>query len=60
VEEREAVGGVRPAVDVQDERVLLRGVEARRLLDEGVDLLAVEAGVPELLGSGEEELREQS
>ena len=50
VEERVAVGGVRAAVDVQDQRILLAGPESRRLLDPGVDLVPVEAGVLQLLG----------
>ena len=43
-----AVRRVRAAVDVEDQRILLRRVEVRRLQDPGLNLLAVEALVPDL------------
>src|SRR5436305_2813885 len=46
-------------MDVEDQRVLLRRIEVRRLLDEGVDFLAVEALVDDLLGRRQVELREE-
>src|SRR5262249_52909936 len=43
-----SVGGVRTTVDVEDQRILLRRVEVRRLLNPRMDFLAVEARVPDL------------
>ena len=54
-----AVGGVRAAVNVQDERIFLAWIEVRRLLHPGLNLLAVEARVPDLFRLGEIELREE-
>src|SRR2546427_11494479 len=43
------VGRVRPAVNFENHRVLAARVEAGRLEDPSLNLLAVEAGVPNLL-----------
>ena len=59
VRERVSVSRMRAAVDVEDQRILLRGVEAGRLLDPGGDLQAVEAGVADLLGRGQVEPGEE-
>jgi hypothetical protein len=50
VSERVAVRGMRSAVDLKNHRVLARRVEARRFEDPALNLLAVEARVPDLLG----------
>src|SRR5882762_3947134 len=59
VEEDVAVGGVRSAMNVENQWVLLPGREAYRLQDPRLDLLAVEARVPEVLGRDELALREE-
>ena len=51
--EHPPIGRVRPAVNVQDQRILLRRIEIRRLLDPRLNLLSVEAGVPKFLGLGQ-------
>jgi len=43
-----AVGGVRAAVDLEDQRVLLRGVEVRRFENPALDVLPVDALVVDL------------
>ena len=60
VREGVAVGRVRAAVDLEDQRVLLRRVERRRLEDPALDLLAVEARVPHLLRLVHRELTEEA
>ncbi len=59
VEEIPAVGGVRPAVNVEDERIFLRGVEIGGLQPPRLDFAAVEAGVLDRLGLAERQRREQ-
>ena len=41
---------MRAAVDLENQRILLRRVEVRRLQDPALDVLAVEALVPDLFG----------
>src|SRR5215475_7668157 len=57
--EVEAVSRMRPAVNFQNERVLLRGIEIGRLLNPALNLPPVEARVPDLFGGCEVELREE-
>jgi hypothetical protein len=54
-----AVGGMRAAVNVQDERIFLAGLKIGRALHPGLYAPAVEALVPDGLGRGEIELGEQ-
>src|SRR5262249_51908014 len=54
-----SVGGVRSAVNVENQRILLLGIEVGRFLYPGLDLLAVETGVVNFLGSGDVQLRPQ-
>src|SRR5215472_1992889 len=51
------VGSVRPAVNVQNERVFLFRIKVRRLLNPSLDALAIEAGVIDLLRRRQLELR---
>ena len=44
-----AVGRVRSAVDFEDQRVLLPGIEVRRFENPALNVSAVEALVPDLL-----------
>ena len=59
VVEGRAVGGVRSAVDVEDQRIALAGVEVRRLEDPGLHALAVEARIDDLLRRADLELGEE-
>ncbi len=59
VEEVVAVGGVRPAMNVEDQRIFFAGIEVRRLLHPGLDLPAVEAGIPDFLRLAEIEPGEE-
>ena len=54
-----AIGGVRAAVDIQDQGIPGAWLESRRLLDPGVDLVPVEAGVLDLLGWSDVELSKE-
>src|SRR5207248_3075304 len=45
-----AVRSVGTSVNIEDQRILLMGIEVRRLLDPALDALAIEAGVIDLLG----------
>ena len=36
---------MRASVDVEDQRIFLRGIEIRRFLNPGLNALAIEAGV---------------
>src|SRR5207253_2720151 len=51
--------GVGPTVDLEDERILPRGLEVRWLENPSLDALAVEARIPDLLGRREVEGAEQ-
>ena len=53
------VGGMRAAVDIEDQRILLAGREMGRTLHPGLDAAAVEALVPDRLRFGQVELGEQ-
>ena len=57
--EDEAVRGVRPAVNVENERIFFRCVEDRRLLHPCLDFFAVEALIRNLFRLGQVELREK-
>ena len=59
VKESVTVGGVRPAVDIQYQRVLFRRAEIRRLLQPGFDHFSVEALVMNLFRLGQIQFREQ-
>ena len=54
-----AVRSVGTSVNIEDQRILLMGIEVRRLLDPALDALAIEAGVIDLLGRSQIELRRQ-
>ena len=54
-----AVGGVWPAVDVEDQWILLCRNKIGRLLDPCLDLLPVEARVPDFFRLGQVQTREQ-
>ena len=54
-----AVGRVRSAVNIQNERIFLCGIEIRRLLHPGLDFLAVETLIRNLFRLGQVELREK-
>ena len=54
-----AVGGVRAAVDVEDERIFFRRVEIGRLLHPRLDAFPIEALVPDLFRLGQVELLEE-
>ena len=51
------VGRVRPAVDVQNQRIFFCRIEIGRLLHPGLNLLAVKARVPDLFGFRKIKLR---
>ena len=51
------ISSVRPAVNVQNQRIFLLGVEIGRLLNPRLNTLSVKACVRELFGRGQVELR---
>ena len=57
--EHPAIGGMRTAVNVENERILLLWVEVGRLLDPALNPLAVEARVTDFLRFRQIELRPQ-
>src|SRR5207245_10569631 len=59
VKERMPVRRVRPAMDLEDERPLLRRVEAARLHEPALDLPAVRAGELDALRCSDEARREE-
>src|SRR5215468_3806671 len=54
-----AIGRMRPAMDLEYQRIFFGRIEAGRLLNPPLNLLAIESRVPEFLGVGQVELREQ-
>src|SRR6266851_2277669 len=59
MEEDVAVRRVGAAMDVEDQRILLARRKTDRLQDTRLDSLAIEAGIPEVLGLRELELGEE-
>ena len=49
----ETVRRVRPAVNIEDERIFFRWIKVRRLLDPAVSFLAIKTGVPDFFRLGQ-------